>query len=76
MITLQKEGVTATVSTEFEAAVFLRRGYKRVGNDQPTATVEAVVTEEAQEKEPEAVEKVTAEPEKPKRRRRTAKQAG
>ena len=75
MITLQKEGITATVSTEFEAAVFLRRGYKRVGNDQTQATVEAVVAEEAQA-EPEAGEKVTAEPEKPKRRRRTAKQAG
>lgn len=75
MITLTKEGVTMEVSTEFEAAVFLRRGYKRVGNDQPTATVEAVVAEEAQA-EPEAGEKVTAEPEKPKRRRRTAKQAG
>lgn len=75
MITLQKEGITATVSTEFEAAVFLRRGYKRVGNDQTQATVEAVVAEEAQEN-PEASEKVTAEPEKPKRRRRTAKQAG
>ena len=75
MITLQKEGITATVSTEFEAAVFLRRGYKRVGNDQTQATVEAVVAEEAQA-EPEACEKVTAEPEKPKRRRRTAKQAG
>lgn len=75
MITLQKEGITATVSTEFEAAVFLRRGYKRVGNDQNQATVEAVATEEAQA-EPEAGEKVTTDPEKPKRRRRTAKQAG
>lgn len=75
MITLKKEGVTMEVATEFEASVFLRSGYKRVGNDQPTATVEAVVAEEAQA-EPEAGEKVTAEPEKPKRRRRTAKQAG
>lgn len=75
MITLTKEGVTMEVATEFEASVFLRSGYKRVGNDRPAATVEAVVTEEAQA-EPEAGEKVTAEPEKPKRRRRTAKQAG
>ena len=63
------------VATEFEASVFLRSGYKRVGNDQPTATVEAVVAEEAQT-ESEASEKVTAVPEKPKRRRRTAKQTG
>lgn len=75
MITLTKEGVTMEVATEFEASVFLRRGYKRVGNDQTQAIVEAVVAEEAQA-EPEAGEKVTTEPEKPKRRRRTAKQAG
>lgn len=75
MITLKKEGVTMEVATEFEASVFLRSGYQRVGNDQTQATVEAVVAEEAQV-EPEAVEKAADVPEKPKRRRRTAKQAG
>ena len=75
MITLKKEGVTMEVATEFEASVFLRSGYQRVGNDQTQATVEAVVAEEAQV-EPEAVEKAADVPEKPKRRRRTAKQTG
>ena len=75
MITLAKEGIVMEVATEFEASLFLRNGYKRVGTDQPKANVEAVVTEEAQVN-PEAGEKVSADPEKPKRRRRTVKQTG
>lgn len=77
MITLKKDGIVMGVSTEFEASVFLRNGYVRVDNsEEKTATVGAVDTENAQDDAPEAVEKVSAVSEKPKRRRRSVKQAG
>ena len=65
------------VATEFEASVFLRSGYKRVDEvEKPVAEADPVVVNVAQEDKPEAAEKATAETDKPKRRRRTAKQAG
>ena len=77
MITLKKDGIVMGVSTEFEASVFLRRGYVRIDDaEEQTATVGAVGTERAQVDEPEASEKVSAVTEKPKRRRRSTKQAG
>ena len=81
MITLKRDNIIMEVATELQASVFLRAGYVRVdGADKAAETVKA----ETVKKEPaQAVETETAEaepateavPEKPKRRRKPAKQA-
>lgn len=81
MITLKRDNIIMEVATELQASVFLRAGYVRVdGVDKAAETVKA----ETVKKEPaQAVEAETAEaepateavPEKPKRRRKPAKQA-
>ena len=77
MITLRKEGIVMEVSTEFEASVFLRSGYVRVEDaEEQKATVEPKSAEVTQAEMPEVHEKAEVQPEKPKRRRRTAKQTG
>lgn len=68
MITLKRDNIIMEVATELQASVFLRAGYVRVdGADKAAETVKA----ETVKKEP-ATEAV---PEKPKRRRKPAKQA-
>ena len=65
------------VATEFEASVFLRSGYVRVETaDKPMVKAERTAAEETQVEIPEVQEKAEVVPDKPKRRRRSVKQAG
>lgn len=77
MITLKKEGIVMEVATEFEASVFLRSGYVRVETaDESVVKAEPDAAEVTQAEMPEVQEKAEVQPDKPKRRRRAAKQAG
>lgn len=70
MITLKRDNIVMEVATELQASVFLRAGYVRV--DKAELAAETVKAETAKE---EPAQEAEAVPEKPKRRRRTAKQA-
>ena len=77
MITLKKDNVVIGVSTEFEASHFLRSGFVRVETaDEPVVKAEPTAAEVTQAEMPEVKEKAEVQPDKPKRRRRSAKQAG
>ena len=72
MITLMRDGITMEVSTELQASVFLRAGYKRVEQVPETSIPDAVAKNDA---EPEVEEKVATpnvatEPEQPVKQRR------
>ena len=81
MITLTRDNIIMEVATELQASVFLRAGYVRVdgaGKAAETVKAETVKKEPAQAVETETAEAepaAEAVPEKPKRRRKPAKQA-
>lgn len=76
MITLKRDNIIMEVATELQASVFLRAGYVRVdGVDKAAETVKKEPAQAVETETAEAEPATEAVPEKPKRRRKPAKQA-